>query len=138
MQRGGGAEDFAIHLNETASTPVIYCLPPFSGQVNCYMRFATAAREHFEVIAFEAACLNDFRQVERSIEEAVEPYARYILAHHRTRDCYLLGWSWGGVLAHALAVRLQGQVEIHFVGMIEAYDFYALFCDNPGTPAGFC
>jgi amino acid adenylation domain-containing protein len=43
----------------------------------------------------------------RSIEEMAANYADRIQANHPTGPYHLLGWSFGGVVAHAVAVELQ-------------------------------
>ena len=47
------------------------------------------------------------RAAPRSIREMAAHYADRIQAHHPTGPYHLLGWSFGGVVAHEVAVELQ-------------------------------
>jgi thioesterase domain-containing protein len=121
---------FAIKFNENPSAPVVAFLPPFGGHVNCYLMLADTLRSSCDVVAFEALALTNIRAVEASLGSAVQPYADYLLRSLKGRACIIIGWSWGGLLAHALGQVLENNIKLGFVGMIDVHNYCRHFNDN--------
>ena len=63
-----------------------------------------------------------------TFEEMIEDYAARIRATHPTGPYNLVGWSFGGTLAHAVAARLQR--DGHKVGMLAVLDSTAFAEDD--------
>ncbi|GAB1715821.1 MAG: hypothetical protein NTAFB05_08630 [Nitrobacter sp.] len=116
-----------IHLRRATTPVTIYCLPPFSGYINCYMDLANRLSCEVNLIGFEALCVNNSSLFELSMDHAVDHCARYIEGERQVGPIALLGWSWGGLLAHALAKRVEAHRDIALVAMIDVYSFVEQF-----------
>jgi amino acid adenylation domain-containing protein len=129
-QANGMEPIFVVRFSESKQRSPLFCLPPFSGTANCYIDLGRALGSMYDVIGFESHCISDFRSIEKSIPEAVSPYANYIDENYAGRPCCILGWSWGGILAHALADQLRGTIDIQLVAMVDVYSYYEQFEEN--------
>lgn len=112
----------AVVLRAGGRRAPVLCLHPFQGKVESYLPFARAAAEGHPVIGFEARWLAEPMMLEDSIDAIVADYAAHVRAHVDTSDgCFVLGWSWGGLLAYELARQLAPVTRVRFVGVVDVF-----------------
>jgi amino acid adenylation domain-containing protein len=119
-----------VHLKQGAGKPPIYCVPPFYGKVGGYVDLANGLPAGHAVIGLQARWLTDTQNLEESIEEIAAANARYIEENDPGVGCFIVGFSWGGIIAYEMARRLARTVPVHFVGMIDVHYFSA---DSEGS-----
>ncbi|HEX3871757.1 MAG TPA: SDR family NAD(P)-dependent oxidoreductase, partial [Pirellulales bacterium] len=91
-----------------AGTPV-FCLHPFGGDVRCYFELARHLGEDRPVYAVTARGLSGVHEPHRSMEAMIADYAEAIRKVQPQGPYNLVGWSMGGIYAHALAYYLVQQ-----------------------------
>uniref|UniRef100_UPI0024577C14 thioesterase domain-containing protein n=1 Tax=Nocardia brasiliensis TaxID=37326 RepID=UPI0024577C14 len=120
------APDFALGLDvvlpirRDGTEPALFCIHPSSGISWSYLGFAQVLRPGRPIYALQAPDLSGREPSLRSIEEFADRYVREIRALQPSGPYHLLGWSFGGVIAHAVAARLQA--DGHRVGLVALLD----------------
>ncbi|MBU3063590.1 amino acid adenylation domain-containing protein [Nocardia sp. NEAU-G5] len=103
----------------------LFCIHPASGTSWCYWGLAETLRPGRPIYGLQAPELGGL-EPPRSIDEYAARYAREIRSVQPNGPYHLLGWSLGGIIAHAAAACLQAAGE--------AVDLLALL-DASGTDA---
>ncbi|MFI6041312.1 amino acid adenylation domain-containing protein [Nocardia sp. NPDC051321] len=99
--------DVVLPIRTDGTEPALFCIHPSSGISWSYLGFAQALRPGRPIYALQAPDLSGNEPSLRSIEEFADRYVREIRAIQPSGPYHLLGWSFGGLIAHAIAVRLQ-------------------------------
>ncbi|MFI6167989.1 amino acid adenylation domain-containing protein [Nocardia sp. NPDC051052] len=99
--------DVVLPIRTEGTGPALFCIHPSSGISWSYLGFAQALRPGRPIYALQAPDLSGYEPPLRSIEEFADRYVREIRAIQPSGPYHLLGWSFGGLIAHAIAVRLQ-------------------------------
>ncbi|MET0267519.1 MAG: amino acid adenylation domain-containing protein [Duganella sp.] len=116
-----------VHLNRTGEQLPLYCFPGLNVNSSEYAALVTALGRQRPVQSFVSHALTAARWQGWSIKELAAGYAAHIRADAAGRPCILLGWSFGGDLAHATArelARLQQPVAL--VCMVDVFEAEAL------------
>ncbi|MEV6062151.1 amino acid adenylation domain-containing protein [Nocardia asteroides] len=98
LRRGGTAEP-------------VFCLHPVSGLAWAYGALAPYLPEDRPIIGIQSPALTDPAFRPATVDELVDHYVAEITATQPHGPYHLLGWSLGGVLAQAVATRLQAAGE---------------------------
>jgi len=95
-----------------------FCIHPAAGVGWCYMPLARYVPADYPVYGLQAAGLDGMSPLSSSLEEMAAGHVGQIRALQETGPYYLLGWSFGGIVAHEVAVQLQaaGQ-QVHLIIM---------------------
>lgn len=96
-------------------TPTIWCMPPASGLHAPWGPLGAATGCRVRAVTWADCLLAD------SLEEAAREVAGIIRAEQPAGPYRVAGWSFGGALAHAVAVQLGGPGEVEFLGILDAY-----------------
>ncbi|WP_405166137.1 amino acid adenylation domain-containing protein [Nocardia sp. NBC_01499] len=99
--------DVVLPIRSDGTEPALFCIHPSSGISWSYLGFAQVLRPGRPIIALQAPDLSGREPSLRSIEEFADRYVREIRAIQPSGPYHLLGWSFGGLIAHAIAARLQ-------------------------------
>ncbi|MFI6999798.1 amino acid adenylation domain-containing protein [Nocardia sp. NPDC050175] len=99
--------DVVLPIRTDGTEPALFCIHPSSGISWSYLGFAQALRPGRPIYALQAPDLSGNEPSLRSIEEFAARYVREIRAIQPTGPYHLLGWSFGGLVAHAIAALLQ-------------------------------
>ncbi|WP_058047800.1 amino acid adenylation domain-containing protein [Streptomyces roseifaciens] len=111
----------------TASAP-LFCIHPAAGISWVYSGLLRHLDRSRAVYGLQARGLTDEAAAPRSIEEMAEDYLASIRSVQPHGPYALLGWSFGGIVAHELAVRLQEEgEEVSALVLMDSY---------PNGPAG--
>lgn len=99
----------------TIGARTLWCMPPGDG-------LHTPWAELAERIALRVRAVTWAGEIEHaSLEQAVADIVALIRAEQPQGPYYLAGWSFGGVLAHAVAHALGGPEQVAFLGIIDSY-----------------
>ncbi|MGW4284539.1 amino acid adenylation domain-containing protein [Nocardia sp. NPDC004750] len=102
------AFDVVLPLRTGGAREPLFCLHPAGGVAWSFAGLAAHLDPERDVYGIQSPVLNSEAMPE-SIDDWASRYVREIRAVQPEGPYHLLGWSLGGVLAHAVAVRLQEQ-----------------------------
>ncbi|WP_231912654.1 thioesterase domain-containing protein, partial [Rhodococcus sp. EPR-157] len=103
----GGPFDVLVSLREGSSEQALFCFHPITGTAWAFAGLAPYLDSDCAIYGLQSPALSGERVLPTAIEDWAELYVREIRAVRPTGPYHLLGWSMGGVLAHAVAVRLR-------------------------------
>jgi amino acid adenylation domain-containing protein len=102
----------------------LFLIHPQGGDVCCYAALARELAEDRDVYGIEAVGLNTDEEPLELLEDMVERYLVELRTVQPHGPYALAGWSYGGNVAYAMALRLEEQgEEIEFLGPIDARVF---------------
>ncbi|TDV49662.1 alpha/beta fold hydrolase, partial [Actinophytocola oryzae] len=110
--RTGGASrdddfDVLLPLRTSGALPPLFCVHPVMGLSWSYSRLLAHLDPRRPVYGLQARAVRDAVRTPRGIDEMAEDYAERIREIQPHGPYALLGWSFGGIVAHAVATRLQ-------------------------------
>jgi thioesterase domain-containing protein len=120
------AFDTLVPLRADGDQTPIFCVHPGSGIGWCYSGLPARVPQDYPIYILQAKGINPGERVSASIEEMAADYLSHIRRVHPEGPYRLLGWSFGGVLAHKMATMLQADGD--------KVDLLVLL--DPGRPAG--
>ncbi|MFR9769176.1 amino acid adenylation domain-containing protein [Nocardia sp. SC052] len=126
------AFDMLLPLRPGGSAAPLFCVHPVSGISWSYAGLAAYLDPERPLYGLQTPVLAGDEVMPDSIEEWARRYLELIRAKQPTGPYHLLGWSFGGVIAHEMAVQLQREGER--VALLAVMDSY--MADPPGTPPG--
>ncbi|MCP3759342.1 non-ribosomal peptide synthetase [Streptomyces sp. TBY4] len=95
-----------LPLSTRGSRPPLFCIHPGTGVGWPYAGLAQHLGPDQPLYAIQARALSELGHSPASVEEMVEDYLPLIREVQPHGPYRFLGWSFGGTVAHALAVRL--------------------------------
>ncbi|MFC8042639.1 amino acid adenylation domain-containing protein [Nocardia sp. NPDC057353] len=131
--------DVVLPIRAEGTAPALFCVHPSSGMAWTYLGLAELLEPGRPIYGLQAPDLSGREPSVRSIDEFAERYIREIRALQPEGPYHLLGWSYGGLIAHAIAARLErAGVEVGVVALLDA-DTADLDGDSfePLTPGAF-
>ncbi|WP_433630395.1 amino acid adenylation domain-containing protein [Nocardia sp. CA-120079] len=117
---GGLGLDVLLPIRLGGTEPALFCIHSSSGMSWSYLGFAERLRPGRPIYGLQAPELSGREPAARSIEESADRYIREIRAVQPNGPYHLLGWSFGGLIAHAMAAKLQAAGET--VGVVALLD----------------
>ncbi|MEC4018814.1 amino acid adenylation domain-containing protein [Streptomyces sp. H27-D2] len=100
-----------LPLRTGGSRPPLFCVHPAGGLSWCYAGMPRHLAADLPVYGLQARGLAGPGRLPATFEEMITDYLEHIRSVQPTGPYHLLGWSLGGALSHAIAVRLQSQGE---------------------------
>ncbi|MGU3540840.1 amino acid adenylation domain-containing protein [Methylobacterium sp. A54F] len=134
---GGGPGTLAplVTLNAgDAGSPLLVLFPGLLVSTREYEPLVQSLGAGQAAVGFLCASLVEAPRPLPSVADLAEAYAARVRSLARGRPCTFLGWSWGGVLAYETACRLGPDVQLGFVGMLDACGLEANFAPGAGRP----
>ncbi|MFC3962728.1 amino acid adenylation domain-containing protein [Nocardia jiangsuensis] len=131
--------DVVLPIRTDGTEPALFCVHPSSGMAWTYLGLADLLAPGRPIYGLQAPDLSGREPSARSIEEFADRYAREIRALQPEGPYHLLGWSFGGLIAHHVATKLREQgAELGVVTLLDA-DTADLDGDSfePLTPGAF-
>ncbi|WP_159840530.1 non-ribosomal peptide synthetase [Nocardia sp. CY41] len=126
------AFEMLLPLRPSGSAAPLFCVHPVSGISWSYAGLAAYLDPERPLYGLQTPVLATDEVMPGSIEEWAHHYIELIRSKQPTGPYHLLGWSFGGVIAHEIAVQLQRRGER--VALLAVMDSY--MADPPGTPPG--
>jgi len=116
------ALDTLLPLRTGGGRPGLFCFHPAGGLGWCYTGLLRHLPADLPVYAVQARGLRAAEPLPGSIDEMAADYVRAIRAAQPDGPYHLLGWSVGGVIAHAVATRLRDQgAAVGQLALLDAY-----------------
>ncbi|GAA3992253.1 amino acid adenylation domain-containing protein [Thermobifida alba] len=110
-----------LRLREGGRRPPLFCFHPASGFAWSYAALAPFVDRERPLVGVQFPGLRG-EEVPQSMEELVELYARHVRRVQPHGPYHLVGWSFGGQVAHALATLLQAEGErVPFLALLDTY-----------------
>ncbi|MBH0776868.1 amino acid adenylation domain-containing protein [Nocardia sp. NEAU-351] len=118
---GGLGLDVLLPIRADGAEPALFCVHPSSGMSWTYLGLAESLAPGRPIYGLQAPDLSGREPSARSIEEFADRYVREILAVQPDGPYHLLGWSFGGLIAHAVATRLtEAGHEVGLLALLDA------------------
>ncbi|MBI0294608.1 hypothetical protein JBE04_09000, partial [Streptomyces sp. PRKS01-29] len=110
----------------------VFCVHPLSGMSWSYAGLLRHVGRHHPVHGIQAEGPGGVADLPGTIEEMAERYLRLLRTIRPSGPYHLVGWSFGGLVAHAMAVRLRelGEPE----GTLFLVDTVAATGTGPAEP----
>ncbi|MGW4633314.1 amino acid adenylation domain-containing protein [Nocardia sp. NPDC004415] len=112
--------DVLLPIRPDGDKPALFCVHSSSGMSWSYLGLAESLRPGRPIYGLQAPDLAGREPSARSIEEFARRYVREIRAVQPHGPYHLLGWSFGGLIAEAMAVELAAAGEQ--VGVVALLD----------------
>jgi amino acid adenylation domain-containing protein len=103
------AFDVVLALRTGGTREPLFCIHPAGGVAWSFAGLAVHLDPERDVYGIQSPMLNPGEALPESIDDWARRYVREIRAVQPEGPYHLLGWSLGGVLAHAVATQLQEQ-----------------------------
>ncbi|MEU5534697.1 amino acid adenylation domain-containing protein [Streptomyces sp. NPDC020362] len=121
----GGGLDVVLPLRPTGRRAPLFCVHPAAGLGWCYSGLLRHLGREHPVYALQSRGLDGASGTPvpgATLEDIADDYAAQIRQVQPHGPVHLLGWSFGGVLAHRLATRLQSRgEEVALLAILDAY-----------------
>ncbi|WP_406383459.1 amino acid adenylation domain-containing protein [Streptomyces sp. NBC_01618] len=116
------ALDVLLPLRTGGDLPPLFCVHPGLGIGWVYSGLVPALERDRPLYALQARGLTGRGELPATPQEMAEDYLARIREVQPEGPYHLLGWSFGGLVAHLLATRLQAQgEEVALLAMMDAY-----------------
>ncbi len=127
LAEGGSADEFGelLTLRASGRRAPVFVVPPAGGLSWCYAGLLKHIDREHPLYGLQVPPTTDPATMADSLDELAGRFAARIRAVRPSGPYHLLGWSFGGVLAHAVATALEEQGEQ--VGMLAVLDAYPRF-----------
>lgn len=111
-----------LPLRTTGGLPPLFCVHPAAGIGWVYSGLLRHLPTDRPVYALQAPGLSDLAVLGTNVEEIAADYVRHIRSVQHTGPYHLLGWSFGGNVAHEAAVQLQSAGEaVDLLAILDGY-----------------
>jgi pimeloyl-ACP methyl ester carboxylesterase len=127
---GSGGTGVLLPLRDTGSEPPLFCVHPAAGIAWSYAGLTTPLGADRPVYGLQARGLDGSGVLPASVTEMAADYLAHVRRVQPHGPYHLLGWSFGGLVAHEMAVQLQQSGEE--VGLLSLLDAFP-----SGPPSGY-
>ncbi|ATL29585.1 non-ribosomal peptide synthetase [Streptomyces formicae] len=128
------SDDFAVllPLRTRGDKPPLFCFHPGFGLSWSYAALTRRLDQDQPVYALQARGIGRDEELPASYDELLDDYVRQLRTVQPAGPYRLLGWSFGGLVAHSLAARLQA--EGHDVELLAMLDTVLVGTDEDLAP----
>lgn len=124
------AFDVLLPLRAGDEQPALFCVHPISGLSWCYAALTKNLPTGVPLVGLQARGLSGELPLPSTIEEMAQDYLQALRKVQPAGPYRLLGWSFGGNVAHAMATLLEEQGEqVSLLVLVDSY----LFADHEDT-----
>jgi thioesterase domain-containing protein/acyl carrier protein len=111
-----------LPLRPYGNRPSLFCMHPLGGLSWCYAGLLQHIPPEYPIYGLQARGMSGPAELPGDLHEMAAQYVEHIRRIQPSGPYYLLGWSLGGLIAHAVACRLQQQGdEVALVALLDAY-----------------
>ncbi|KUJ41274.1 hypothetical protein ACZ90_68030 [Streptomyces albus subsp. albus] len=130
-------EETLVPLRPAGDQPPLFCVHPGSGQSWVFLRLAGHLPARLPLYGLQARTPQQGKPLPARVEEMAAEYVEALRTVQPVGPYRLLGWSFGGLVAHAMATRLQEQGErVELLAMLDSYPRTATHMARPLTEEG--
>nr|WP_280780829.1 non-ribosomal peptide synthetase [Rhodococcus opacus] len=102
--------------------PPLFCIHPIVGLSWCYSGLRQYIEPDLPIYGIQSPSILEASYLPESLDELADRYVREIRQIRPSGPYRLLGWSLGGVIAHAMAVRIQAAGEgVELLAMMDSF-----------------
>lgn len=117
----GNPMEPVLTMREGSGEP-LFCLPTLSGLSWVYSGILPHIDEERSVIGLQSRQLTDPAAMPGNFEEIIDAHVTGIRKVRPHGPYHLMGWSFGGIVAHSVAVRLQAAGErVATLALLDTY-----------------
>ncbi|WP_110933222.1 amino acid adenylation domain-containing protein [Paenibacillus bouchesdurhonensis] len=125
--QGGSALQVLLPLRAEGGEIPLFCVHPAGGLSWCYAGLMKHLGMDYPIYGLQARGIAEAEQYPRTLEEMTADYLAQIRSVQPKGPYRLLGWSFGGNVAQAMAVQLQREgEEVAFLAMLDAFPSHYL------------
>ena len=111
-----------LTLRAQGNRSPLFCIHPAAGLSWCYAGLLQHIRADYPIYGLQARGFSEPEILAQTLDEMVSDYLDQIRVIQPAGPYYLLGWSFGGLVAHALASHLQLEGEkVPILALLESY-----------------
>ncbi|WP_326812877.1 amino acid adenylation domain-containing protein [Streptomyces scopuliridis] len=111
-----------LPLRESGGRPPLFCVHPAAGIAWSYAGLTGPLGTDQPVYGLQARGLDGEEVLPASLQEMAADYVDHVRHVQPTGPYQLLGWSFGGLVAHEMAVQLQlSGEEVGLLAVLDAY-----------------
>ncbi|TJZ54340.1 amino acid adenylation domain-containing protein [Streptomyces piniterrae] len=111
-----------LPLRESGDKAPLFCVHPAVGFSWCYAGLTSPLGTDRPVYGLQARGLDGPEDLPASLREMAADYLDHVRSVQPTGPYHLLGWSFGGVVAHEMAVQLEESGEsVETLAILDAY-----------------
>jgi len=103
--------DVLLPIRTTGTRPPFFCVHPGGGVSWSYMRLTHHVPADIPLYGLQSRGLDGQQEFARSLTGMAADYIEQIRSVQPTGPYHLLGWSFGGIAAHEMAVQLRAAGE---------------------------
>ncbi|PRX96525.1 amino acid adenylation domain-containing protein [Allonocardiopsis opalescens] len=123
-ERGAGGDplDPLLPLRTAGEAPPLFCVHPALGLSWCYAGLVSRIGTRYPVYGLQSSRLTGVRPPRETVQAVAADYLERIRGVQPSGPYHLLGWSFGGLVAHAAATRLRAEGEhVALLALLDAY-----------------
>ncbi|GAA4471543.1 hypothetical protein GCM10023094_02390 [Rhodococcus olei] len=118
---GDRALQMLLPIREEGSKPPLFCVHPIVGLSWAFAGLSAHLDPDRPIYGLQSPVVSGSAPMPASIEDWAELYVDEIRSVQPVGPYQLIGWSLGGVIAHAMAVRLQSEGdEVELLAMMDS------------------
>jgi enterobactin synthetase component F len=111
-----------LPLRPYGKRPSLFCMHPLGGLSWCYSGLLQHIPPEYPIYGLQARGMSAPAKLPEDLHEMAAQYVEHIRRTQPSGPYYLLGWSLGGLIAHAVACRLQQEGgEVGLLALLDAY-----------------
>jgi nonribosomal peptide synthetase DhbF len=116
------AFEVVLPIRSHGSLPPLFCIHPGGGYSWCYARLMPYIGSDCPIYGLQARHFTEPEFLPQTVEEMAADYVDHIRKIQPTGPYHLIGWSFGGIVAHAIASIFQQQNdEVALLALLDAY-----------------
>jgi nonribosomal peptide synthetase DhbF len=116
--------EILLPLRRRGSRPPLFCIHPLGGLSWCYAGLIRHLPSDYPIYGIQARGLTQPDMRPQSIDQMARDYVDQIRTIQPDGPYHVLGWSFGGLAAHAVATRLQDDgCEVASLSILDAYPY---------------
>ena len=111
-----------LPLRPYGSKPALFCIHHAGGLSWSYSRLIPHIPSNYPIYGLQAHNLGQRAALPGSLDEVAADYLHLIREIQPVGPYHLLGWSFGGLVAHAIATQLQSMTqEVALLALLDSY-----------------
>ncbi|MEO3855069.1 amino acid adenylation domain-containing protein [Acrocarpospora sp. B8E8] len=127
--------DVLLPLRTSGELPPLFCIHPGMGFAWSYVNLLGSVESGRPLYALQARSLTNPKLCPPSVDAMARDYVARIRAVQPTGPYHLLGWSFGGLVAYAMATELRRQnEEIALLAILDSYPGSEYHIDEEQVP----